>query len=267
MLNKVLIVGDEIIDRYSVCKATRLSPEAPVPVLVRQDEKCRISAGGGALVRDNLAALGIESTCLWGSVSHKERFFAGGQMVCRVDADSVEVRDIEQQVLSALPSTHAIVISDYGKGGVTEWVADMLVVSGKACFVDTKNSHIEWFSGPNVTLFPNEHEYSAHVKGKEHLFGSVIAKLGENGCRVWDGALQRVHVPAKKREVRDVCGAGDVFMATYVWAMLSGMSSTEAAIAANEAAGISVEHAGTYILSPQDISKLHRSPAGQGRSW
>ena len=256
MFPKILLIGDEIIDRYSHCRAERLCPEAPVPVLVRNVTECYESAGGAGLVRDNLIAFGFDVHCIFGSRSVKERFFAGGHMVCRVDSDGEAVRDTSREIQSALPKVNAIVISDYCKGAVNWAAAKLAVSSGLPCFVDTKNSHIEWYRGENVTLFPNEHEYTSHVKGKEHLFGTVIAKKGAAGCAIWNDNHNGTLIPVRQREARDVCGAGDSFLAAYLWASCNGLDTIAAAKVANEAAGISVEHIGTYIFHPEDIERL-----------
>ena len=256
MAVRVLLIGDEMRDEYHFCTSTRMCPEAPVPILVKDESKHRVSFGGAALVRDNLIALGVDTVTVFGSLSTKERFYVGGHMVCRVDNDGMETYTIAPNVERLLPEVDVVVISDYCKGGVSEMVASRCINSGKPCFVDTKNHHIQWYAGPNVTLFPNEHEYAANVRGQEALFGLVVAKQGEKGCLLI-GEDGQVAIMARRREVRDVCGAGDVFLAACVWAHLAGLSPIESARIANEAAGISVGHIGTYILPPADVEHLN----------
>src|SRR5689334_11944453 len=59
---RVLIVGDVMLDRYWIGDASRISPEAPVPVVLFQEEKA--SAGGAANVARNCAALKVKTRLL-----------------------------------------------------------------------------------------------------------------------------------------------------------------------------------------------------------
>ena len=59
---KVLVLGDIIIDKYIYGTSTRISPEAPVPVVTYKEEK--ESLGGAGLVYENLKSLGIDVTLL-----------------------------------------------------------------------------------------------------------------------------------------------------------------------------------------------------------
>ena len=59
---KVLVFGDVIVDKYIYGTSTRISPEAPVPVVTFQEEK--ESLGGAGLVYENLKSLGVDATLL-----------------------------------------------------------------------------------------------------------------------------------------------------------------------------------------------------------
>jgi len=250
---KLLLVGDLITDVYYYCVSPRLCPEAPVPVLVRQRQETK--RGGAGLVEANLISLGLDVDSVFGSESEKLRLFSGSHLVCRLDDDSKDVLpavDICRDIRQKLPHVDAVVVSDYCKGAVSFSVAKELVLSGKTCFVDTKNSHIEWFRGSNVTLFPNRQEY-AHVKGREHLFGRVVAKLGHEGCKVYDAEHNGTLYRAAQRNVSDCTGAGDCFLAAYVWGWVRGLDVGECARIANDGAGRSVEELGTYMLKVEDL--------------
>lgn len=251
---KLLVIGDRIVDRSFTCQAERLCPEAPVPVLTIQRRET--TDGGAALVDANLRSLGFSTVPVYGSESLKERYFVGNHLVVRIDDDHVarsSSSELFGKIRSTLPSVDAIIISDYCKGTVDYNIARLCVGSGKPCFVDTKNSHIEWFEGQNVTLFPNEREYSTHVKGKEALFGSVIWKRGPLGCVVFSNEYRGVAVPARKRAVADVTGAGDCHLSAFLWATAHGMDALAAAQVANDGAGLSVEKLGTYVLTEKDL--------------
>src|ERR1017187_6095852 len=84
---KLLVIGDYISDVYTFGTATRLCPEAPVPVIVPQTT--RESMGGAGLVWEQLHELQDQDVQLmYTTESIKRRFFAGSHLVCRVDEDA-----------------------------------------------------------------------------------------------------------------------------------------------------------------------------------
>jgi bifunctional ADP-heptose synthase (sugar kinase/adenylyltransferase) len=258
-MSHVLVIGDYIDDSYWFCEATRLCPEAPVPVLVPQTAESR--PGGAALVAAQLDALKIPVRAHYGSFSRKERIFAGSRLICRVDEDRLsqlsnyESRHrFENRVIRSLKNASALVISDYDKGALTEPTAARFIrvaaFNQFPFFVDAKHNW-HWYEDGAFCLFPNEKE-------KETLrpsitYGShVIRKLGARGCEV-DGAL----VPTIAQQEFDVSGAGDVFLAAFVAEYLSSVSEQDAlrgaAEFANRVAGISVQHVGTHVVTWEEI--------------
>jgi bifunctional ADP-heptose synthase (sugar kinase/adenylyltransferase) len=251
----ILVVGDRIIDQYEFCKAVRLSPEAPVPVLHLTSEKT--SEGGASLVAENLKSLmGAKNVnTVFGSVSHKRRTFADRTLLSRLDKDSWSALDPKaywNEILAQAQFASAIVVGDYGKGAIDQHIASGLVALRKPLFVDTKH-HPEWYKGC-FALFPNEEEHPLlDIRDYQH----IIRKLGPMGCTV-DGVL----VPTKEQQVYDVTGAGDVFLAGFVAMFMQENDTPYLAAAdrlracaehANLVAGISVRHLGTYVVKPTDL--------------
>lgn len=228
---KILVIGDHIKDVYTFGKATRICPEAPVPVIVPEREYS--SDGGAGLTFNQLKALGADVTPIYGSFSVKRRVFAGSHLVCRIDKDAENCVDWRYD----FDKYDAIVVSDYGKGAMRRSLAETVVATGKPCFVDAKN-HFWWYSHPNVVAFPNEHEnvYDAH-------FGRVVRKLGAKGCQ--SGTLV---LPATVSEVVDTTGAGDVFMAGFVYAWSVGLKPDRCLEFANILAGRSCQFVGTHVV-------------------
>ena len=116
---RILVVGDYIEDRYVFGTATRLCPEAPVPVIVPSE--WRTSWGGAGLVCQQLAELDSNTVLpRFMSFSRKERFFAGHHLVCRVDSDNCPPSEHANPMYpwgtDDLAWADAIVVSDYGKG-------------------------------------------------------------------------------------------------------------------------------------------------------
>lgn len=229
---KILVLGDRIQDFYVFGRVERLCPEAPVPVFIT--ERNEVREGGAALVAANLKALGADVIESYGSYSEKKRFFAGNHLLLRVDEDAFKT--IKASCPLPLDGVDAIVVSDYGKGGISHPEARHICLhSPVPVFVDSKKN-MDSYAGCFAT-FPNKNESTLRLG--QH----VIQKLGENGCSV-DGT----HVPSRPRKVYDVTGAGDVFLAAFVVEYLRSKDLMAAAHFANECAGISVEHLGTYVV-------------------
>lgn len=249
---KVLVLGDRIQDHYSFCKATRLCPEAPAPVLVL--ESSRSSNGGASLVANQLEVFmnSNDVVKVYGSMSEKHRIFASGQMICRMDNDSQSIMPYEvywtrvNHELIYVPD--AVVVGDYGKGAMAEQTAKKLTITcaekGIPLFVDSKNNP-EPYKGC-FAIFPNENEHVGQLPQSDYQ--NIIRKLGKNGCMV-----NGQHIPTKEQAVFDVTGAGDIFLAAFVHNYLQSKDLISAAKFANLVAGLSVRHIGTYVVPLNEI--------------
>jgi D-beta-D-heptose 7-phosphate kinase/D-beta-D-heptose 1-phosphate adenosyltransferase len=158
----VLVVGDVMLDRFIVGRVTRISPEAPVPVVRFESEYLRL--GGAANVANNIARLGGRATLLGvigadeAGARLREQLNAAGvgadglvrdpgrpttekvrvvternQQVARIDyerdadvAGDVE-RAIVERVAQLAPGARTLLVSDYLKGAVTRPVVEALL--------------------------------------------------------------------------------------------------------------------------------------------
>lgn len=176
---RVLVVGDLMLDRFIWGSVTRISPEAPVPVVEVTSESD--VPGGSANVVTNTCALGARThvcgiigadrigATLREKLSHrridlggiitdprrtttlKTRIVAHSQQVVRVDRESKgevrqrEVARIVSYLRGLVPKLDAVIIEDYGKGLVTQAIVDELVrlahAHGKILTVDPKIGH------------------------------------------------------------------------------------------------------------------------------
>ena len=192
---RVLVVGDAMLDKFVVGGVTRISPEAPVPVVTFDHELHRM--GGSANVASNVAALGGAATlvavtgiddgaatlarecreagiapALVGDSSRptttKVRIVTDrNQQVARIDyeADAEITGEIEQRLIAELrkhaAQASAIVISDYLKGCITRAVMHAAVTTaaerGTPVLVDPKIPHVDYYAGCTV-ITPNHHE-------------------------------------------------------------------------------------------------------------
>ncbi len=191
---RILVVGDVMLDRYVCGDVTRISPEAPVPVLSVLERRAVL--GGAANVAANLAGLGC-SAALWGvtgkdtradeisyllnrsgvdsflqkdedrPTTSKTRVVSRGQQIVRFDEElSTPLNfDTEDKIFQSLKphiaKAHAIILSDYNKGVFQGELAPQIIESaykaGKLIFVDPKGNNWDKYKGA-FCVTPNEKE-------------------------------------------------------------------------------------------------------------
>ena len=191
----VLVIGDVMLDRYWWGEVTRISPEAPVPVVRLQ--RSSVAAGGAANVAANIAGLGatplligcvgndaeadVFETIFQGSrisaehlvrvrdrpTTVKTRVIAHSQQVTRVDQeisaplDETGENAVLERVLGLFEKVQAIAVSDYAKGVLTERVLLRVIAEAGAkgipVLVDPKGKHYTKYAGATV-ITPNRRE-------------------------------------------------------------------------------------------------------------
>jgi rfaE bifunctional protein kinase chain/domain len=193
---RLLVVGDVMLDRYWFGEVSRISPEAPVPVV--RIEKREERLGGAANVARNAAALGSKISLL-GVVGKDEagdtverllseqgigihlnrdaaistiiklRVIGRQQQLLRIDFEQapsdVVLRDKLTQFNALLPQFDVVVLSDYAKGSLVN-VADMIAAArkaGKRVLVDPKGEDFSRYAGATI-LTPNKAELR-HIVG------------------------------------------------------------------------------------------------------
>jgi bifunctional ADP-heptose synthase (sugar kinase/adenylyltransferase) len=244
----VLLVGDtcEDVYHYGVCE--RMSPEAPVPVF--KELRQEIRQGMSSNVKLNLESLGIKVEHVHNSEKiRKHRFIEEkyNQQLFRYDQGE------EKTIYPLLPRMSrgydAVVVSDYNKGFVTpdtfKFLKDQLP-PGMPVFVDSKKQDLTCFKECIIKI--NESEaYKAVLDPTQE----VVVTLGASGAR-WREQVYKT----EKVDVFDVCGAGDVFLASLVYGYLKHKSIADAIEIANKCASLSVAKMGTYVITREDINDL-----------
>lgn len=213
--SRVLVIGDLMLDEYVWGTVSRISPEAPVPVVAVHSETVKV--GGAGNVAANIAALGgvvrlvgvvgndvqaerlVEELEQAGVASDglvvdagrpttvKSRVVAGSQHVVRFDRESEAplAAAVRSQVLARarerLPEADALLISDYAKGLVSPaLVGELLRLARrlkKVVAVDPKIQHVRLFRGVSV-IAPNHHEAAA-AAGIRIRGEADLVKVGE----------------------------------------------------------------------------------------
>jgi D-glycero-beta-D-manno-heptose-7-phosphate kinase len=296
---RVLVVGDAMLDRYWFGAVDRISPEAPVPVVRVTREEERI--GAAANVAYNVVTLGAQASLLTvvgnDEASHKLealvaktgiephfgrdadlkttvklRVIGRQQQLIRLDFENTPQTEIlaSQSATFArlLPSHHAVLFSDYGKGGLAH-VSDMIAsarAAGKAILIDPKGSDYSRYKNASV-ITPNRMELQqvigawsdevqlrqrVHNLREQHGLDAILLTRSEEGMTLFDKQGQ-LHVGAQAREVFDVTGAGDTVIATMAAFVAAGLGLRDALPLANRAGGLVVGKFGTATISYDEL--------------
>ena len=251
---KVLVIGDVIIDKYIYGTSTRISPEAPVPVITYIEEK--ETKGGAGLVYENLKSLGVDVDMFetLGPVSVKTRIICDGHYITRIDDDkSAKGMEVLKQVQETDFSKYDyIVLSDYNKGVLDEAREIIKHINTFNCKVIVDPKENQWFYEGAWLVKPNYSEFESLEF--DNWQGNIITtNAGEEVVATIDG--KRYEVPVDNLEVADVTGAGDCFLASFVYALTKGYDYEKAIKVAVRGSTESVKHAGTYILKKADLEE------------
>jgi D-beta-D-heptose 7-phosphate kinase/D-beta-D-heptose 1-phosphate adenosyltransferase len=314
---KVLVVGDFMLDEYVWGQVERISPEAPVMV-VNVDRDTRVLGGAGNVV-NNLVGLGAQVAVVGlvgqdnsgasiaaelqrlgvdpGGLSvdpqrqttRKTRVIGGNQQIVRIDRENRQsaadwfFRKAEQQVKALLPNLDAIILSDYGKGVLTEPLLANIISNGRESHVpvvvDPKGHDYSRYRRATI-ITPNRKEAELAVGYPLHHPENLL-RAGQELCRTCDTdailitlgsegmiLFQQDHPPqeisAQAREVFDVSGAGDTVVAVMALALARWRQPLLAAQLANLAAGIVVGKIGTApILRSELAVALQAQPSSR----
>ena len=314
---RVLVLGDIMLDRFVYGTVERISPEAPIPVL-RIAEETAMLGGAGNVLR-NLAALGarphgiavvgedaagaelsaLARACVAPSggaveliaavarpTTIKDRFIAAGQQLLRVDRDPTGLLDsataarVEAAALAAVGEAAAVVLSDYGKGLLSDALIAAVVAAaarlGRPVVVDPKGRDFARYRGAGWVT-PNRRELqeasglatgddaavvaAARKVVAEAGLGALLATRSEQGMTLVSAGGAVHHLKAEAREVYDVSGAGDTVVAAFAAGLGAGLAPVAAAQLANVAAAIVVGKLGTAVARPGEI--LHAMHASE----
>ena len=310
---RILVIGDLMLDEFIWGRVSRISPEAPVPVVDVTGES--YYPGGAANVARNVreftdrgAVLGVTGADAHGrqlldllegsgidtsgvqrdvafSTTVKTRIIARNQQVVRVDRErrtplTPEQTDRAMNHLERIvDGLDAIIVADYGKGLLTQPLADHICrtahAHGKILTVDPHpHTSLSW---PGATAIkPNRAEAFmaaglppsdpvAPVLSDQPLLqagnrllqlwktGSILITLGEHGMLLFQSGSQPYPTPTRAQSVFDVSGAGDTALAVFTLGLAAGATPTEAAELPNRASGIVVGKLGTATVTAAEL--------------
>ena len=242
---KILVIGDSCTDVFVYCLTERLAPDLPIPVL-RVEEEVR-NPGMSMNVVENLRGLGLDTAFItnsrWSEVT-KTRFVDSktNHTFLRVD-NAPEVAESWQFDESQIEDYQAVVISDYDKGFLTEAQIESICASHPLVFLDTKKPVGEWAREADfIKINEREFERSKGIMSSA-IREKTIQTLGANGA-----VFRGVHFPVNRVEVRDSTGAGDSFLAGFVYKYLETGEVGASIMFANRCASEVVRRKGVVAL-------------------
>lgn len=219
---KILVIGDVILDEHIHGTVSRISPEAPVPIVLQQGEPT-YSPGGAANVANNLRSLGARVTLL-GRIGKdaqgkvllatlrkfglpakgifadptvptivKTRIMAHHQQVLRLDREKGNSPLNDKPLLKVkaflernLSQYDGIIVSDYGKGLISkdlvEFLCELACAKNKIITVDPKVEHFSYYQGVTA-ITPNRKEAENAIRDIK-ITHSASHKLGLNSDRL-----------------------------------------------------------------------------------
>ena len=310
---RVLIVGDLMIDEYLWGKVDRISPEAPVQVV--SVTKNEFTLGGAGNVVNNIVSLGAKASVIGvigtgtdgglllkqfkelgvdisgivqekgRTTTKKTRIIAASQHVLRIDSETKkELSDntlevIDKIIEKKIPDVDVVLISDYGKGVITQKLLSGLLPVAKKhkkiVIADPKGMDYSKYSGISL-ITPNKKEaalaasmeivddFTLFRTGDKILQKVAVEQLlitcGKDGMVLFDRKNRPHKIMAEARQVYDVSGAGDTVLAVLGLAIASGESFENSAYIANKAAGIVVGKMGTATVSQEELACALKPP-------
>tara|TARA_B100001175_G_C19437892_1_gene604568 strand:- start:283 stop:1050 length:768 start_codon:yes stop_codon:yes gene_type:complete len=248
---RVLLIGETCEDSYIFGSVDRISPEAPVPVVMH--EATLTTLGMSENVKRNLQAFGVSVTHITNKKLIKKKRIVDSsskQQLLRIDEDDKvdPIKPAEVKMAFLTSEFDAIVISDYDKGFVK--VEDLMTFCQNftgPVFIDTKKKDL--FSAQNV-IFKINHKEASTLRvqpAKQNL----ITTVGGQGAWYMDKLY-----PSENVDVFDVVGAGDTFLAALCAEFLKEHDMEASIKIANKASAIAVQNYGCHTLTPDDINSL-----------
>ena len=293
---KVLVVGDVMLDKYIYCSVDRVSPEAST--LIAKEENVSFKLGGVANIAYGLTKLnvdvsilgvlgdddsgqklvdlfnkiGINNHCIFDGdrkTTVKSRFLdAKFQHLLRHDSESNLVveqgiqKSIIDYIIAQEDNFDGIILADYDKGVIKEYLVDTIAELNTPVFADLKPQQINVFHGleaiaPNIfevmratelqLPYVDEMNDPKYLKNMAKILAekskNVIITLGNKGMYFYNKTIDEC-IDVNHYVVQDTCGCGDVVTLVYAYAALEGNNPLCSAKIANMAAAMTTEKIG-----------------------
>lgn len=295
----IIVIGDILLDINYISEVTRKAPEADIPVYNILDKNYIL--GGAANVAQNLHNLepnveiiGVVGNDIYGTIvtdllnikninhklfidqtrntTQKHRIFLETKLHVRYDIEDKNdiSEEIQKEIIKYISSkkVDAIIISDYDKGVITEYLSQSIIKYSNQnnilTFVDPKIKN--YMKYKHCFLFkPNLHEAET-ISGEKNITKmldfiknkiqsqNTLLTLAEEGMVL--NTINNKIEDKEKRAMIDVTGAGDVVLVVVVYVFLKTNDLLKACKAANYIAGKSIGVIGNYNINLRDIDEF-----------
>lgn len=304
---RILAIGDLMIDHYLHGTVTRISPEAPVPVVDIENESYEL--GGAANAVNNIKSLGgnVEAVGIVGTddagrillnllkekgidtkgiilsedrpTTVKTRVIGNGNQIVRIDKETKKTIDKEttKQILKyiekQMKGIDAILISDYDKGFITQYLLNKLIPLAKSydipVVVNSKVENLRFYK--NTTMIISDLFDASQVVGIKPINETSVRNIGQwilthldckgvliirgkKGISIFeDGNVK--HFSSNTKETSDITGVGDAITGAMTLALANGSDMQTAATIANAAATIALRTTGTHTVTKEELLK------------
>lgn len=246
---KILVIGDSCTDVFIYGRCERLNPEAPIPVF--EPTKTVTNQGMAGNVVANLNKLGVQKVEL--ITNHelitKTRYveYKSNQMLLRVDSNDSVQNSFDYRKVD-FDSYDAVIVADYDKGYLTYEDIQKIGQKSKLSFIDTKKTigSGDYFKDYTFVKM-NEVEWENCVE-KGAVYSdwkkSLIVTMSERGCMY----NEKRYSVDNTVEVRDLSGAGDTWMASFVVKYIEHKNIDESIKVANDNATLVVQKRGVTTI-------------------
>tara|TARA_R110002050_G_scaffold290008_1_gene443255 strand:- start:541 stop:1314 length:774 start_codon:yes stop_codon:yes gene_type:complete len=245
---KVIVIGDTCIDEYVYCSTKRFCPDAPVPVIKPLYNVKSLGMAGN--VADNLGGLGIKTKVISNTERIKKVRYVDDRtnhMFIRVDKEADDITPLSWEVLEAInfKEYDGVVVSDYNKGFISNDQLRYIGENSKVSIMDSKRILTDKIVETYTFVKLNESEKKLN---SNLISNNIITTLGSNGA-----IYQGKHFTVEEVAVRDTSGAGDSFVAGFVYNYLRTSNVWDSIDFANKCATQVVQKKGTAKIDIKEI--------------
>ena len=241
---KIIVIGESCKDIFVYGDCDRLSPEAPVPVMIPKLAKDNLGMSGNVV--KNLEALDSDIEIVhWyqEELITKTRYVdkRSNHMFLRVDEGEKSISEfkLDGWKINEIKEADAVIVSDYDKGFLSDRTLEAISWDAKFSIIDSKRK----MDSNLITSFNfvklNESEF-LKCNVKPHHLKKILITLGSKGAKYID----TVYPSPDPKETIDVSGAGDTFTASFTLKYLQTKNVEESIIFANQKSSIVVSKRG-----------------------
>ena len=203
------------------------------------------------------------------STTLKTRYYIDRHMLFRKDDEQTNpfpdewMKNFNQGVQKEIEWADFVIVQDYAKGLINRDLMLRITHSGKPVLVDPSAKQDVWLYMGADYMKPNETEFKSlmtqinYIKTPQEFKGSLglqglIVTCGSKGMRLFTDGME-YSFPALKKDVYDVCGAGDTVSAVLALSLASGISLIDSVQIANVAASLVVSKFGTATVGLDEL--------------